>query len=172
MLTSWRPQSCISVYGWSALDVVFDRSWCSKNMSSPHFTRPRQALSLQVESEVEDGTWKCLSPLSIYPVNLSFPYPCQWSDYHHIRRVFLAWVWWSHTTSWKKHLKSLDVSLKGVFTVIGLSLAHTHLGFAWVLILLISHTEISHPRWRLAFTVAHAYMFQGIWPCMKLWIQN
>lgn len=97
------PQSLAFIYGLSPLDVAFDRPWW--NVSSPHHTRPRQALSLKVESGIEDRTRKRLSPLSIHHVNLSSPYPSHWSDNQHILYERIS-VWWSQRSSWQRDLTS------------------------------------------------------------------
>lgn len=112
------------------------------NVSSPHYTRPRQALSLQVESEIEDRKRKSPSPLSIYPVNQPLLYPCHWSDYHHKRQDSYPESDGVTQPIERDFLKSPYASLKCFFVfiffaVICLSLGHTHQDLAWALIYFI-----------------------------------
>lgn len=121
---------------------------------------------------VRDGRWNKEVPVSTVSLPcqsiLVLPMPLKWLSPH--KAGFLFTVWWSHTTSRKRDLTLPDVPLKWVFTVIYLSLGHTHLGLAWALILLISFTEFlkSHLTCRFVFTAVHAVCFKGYddaWSC-------
>ena len=104
------PNKCWHLF--RAASSCMDRSWCSELCL--HYTRPRQALSPQVEAETEDVNME----VPVSTVNLSCqrilasPTPLKWQSPH--KTGLLSRVWWSHTCSWKTST-SPDVSMKCVF---------------------------------------------------------
>lgn len=94
-------------------------------------------------SSVSNRRWNKEVPVSTVNLScqsiLALPMPLKWLSPH--KTGLLSRVW-RHKTSWKQDLTSYHAPMTCVFTVICVSLGHMLLGLAWVLILLISCTEI------------------------------
>lgn len=121
-----------------------------------------QALSLQVQSEIEDRTRKCLSPLSICVVSLPLLYPYHWSD-----RIPIQCLMKSHN-QFKARFNVTSCILEICFhcDIFELSSYTSRLSISIDFIDLLCYK--SHHICRVVFTALHAVCFKqdvDAWSC-------
>lgn len=127
----------VVLYGRSALDVAFDRSWCSKMCLHTANTLHKDKTRLVSPSWVTDWRRKTEVPVSTRNLScqsilaLSIPLKRLSSQ----KTGLLSGVWWSH--SQLRKLQMYPWNVFGFFAVICLSLGHMHQGLAWTLIYFI-----------------------------------